>query len=434
LRNAAFTFAIRVAGAGAAIGLQILLARLMGADSYGLYVIAWTWMLALGSVVSLGLADAAMRFVPRYVARGRAPQAARFFRTGVGSVTLAGLLLATAGAGILQVLPLDRPLLALVTVVAVGLPFVAFEYFLEGMARSLGWFRLTGIAIYIVRPMLIAVACLALHGAGVGLTAPLVGTVTILAVAATGLTTYLTLAMHLRPATGPRRPAGRLRRLWLGAALPMLVVSSLDDLFPALDVMLVGALLGPAEAAIYFAAGRLLALAHFAQYAVHFVNGHAMSLALAGNAEQSVARCLQRATAVSALATLVALGATLAAGPFLLGLFGQNFVHGYAAMCLLAVGLLGRSLAVPAQEYLLLSGRNRVLTRIGAITLAVLAVLCAVLAPAFGLTGAATAAAIAQLLRSLLLIRATRRMGGLLVLPPLRLGRQRFVAAPGGSQ
>jgi O-antigen/teichoic acid export membrane protein len=214
----------------------------------------------------------------------------------------------------------------------------------------------------------------------------------------------------------------------------MLVVSSLDDLFPALDVMLVGALLGPAEAAIYFAAGRLLALAHFAQYAVHFVNGHAMSLALAGNAEQSVARCLQRATAVSALATLVALGATLAAGPFLLGLFGQDFVHGYAAMCLLAVGLLGRSLAVPAQEYLLLSGRNRVLTRIGAITLAVLAVLCAVLAPAFGLTGAATAAAVAQLLRSLLLIRATRRMGGLLVLPPLRLGRQRFVAAAGGPQ
>ena len=72
--------------------------------------------------------------------------------------------------------------------------------------------------------------------------------------------------------------------------------------------------------------------------------------------------------------------------------------------------------------------------RIGAITLAVLAVLCTVLAPAFGLTGAATAAAVAQLLRSLLLIRATRRMGGLLVLPPLRPGRQRFIAATGGSQ
>jgi O-antigen/teichoic acid export membrane protein len=417
--KAAITFLIRVIGAGAAIGLQVLLARLMGADSYGTYVIAWTWMLALGNLVSLGLADAAVRFVPRYAARGRAGQSAGFFRHGTRVVLASGFAITAIGIVALQVVPLDGSVQTMLIVVAAGLPFVAFEYFLEGMARSLGWFRLTTAVIYIVRPILIALACIALHWEGVGLTAPLVGMVTILAVSATGLFTYVALSAHLAPGKHATQAGPRLRRFWIGAALPMLVVSSLEDLLPALDVMLVGALLGPADAAVYFAAGRLLALAHFAQFAIHVVNGRSMSLALAGAADISVERCLQRATAVSAFATFAALAATLVAGPVLLGFFGESFVAGTGAMAILAIGLMGRAVAVPCREYLLYSGQQRPLLVINGLALIVQAGLCLLLTPRLGLEGAATATAVAQLLRSLMLIRATRLGSGLLVLPPL---------------
>ena len=69
LNEAILAFGIRVLSAVLMLGLQILLARLMPLDSYGGYVAAWTWMLALGSFAALGFAESSVRFLPRYRAR-----------------------------------------------------------------------------------------------------------------------------------------------------------------------------------------------------------------------------------------------------------------------------------------------------------------------------------------------------------------------------
>lgn len=408
MREALLPFLIRIAGAGAAFGLQVLLARLMSAEAYGGYVIAWSWILALGSVVSLGLSEAAMRILPRYQARGRHVQASVFFHRSMRLVAVAGLGLAGLGIMLLHALPVTAPMLALLIVVAAGLPFIAMEYFLEGVARSLGWFRFISISVYVVRPVLIATACLALHGLGVPLTLPVAGIVTIVCVAATGIAAYLRIAAHL-PAV--RSGPSRLSRLWLLAALPMLVVSGLEDILPALDVMLVGALLGAEEAGIYFAAGRILALAHFAQYAVVFVSGRALSMALASPDRNAARRRLQEATATTFFATLIAVAVTLIAGPILLSWFGESFAAGFIPMCILAAGLVARSLAVTCHEYLLLAGRHRPLIAINGLALMALAGSSFLLIPLFGLIGAAAASALTMGLRSALLLRQVRQRG-----------------------
>jgi O-antigen/teichoic acid export membrane protein len=309
---------------------------------------------------------------------------------------------------LLQVIPLADPMFSLLIVVVAGLPFIAMEYFLEGVARSLGWFRFISISVYIVRPVLIATSCLTLHLLGVPLTLEIAGIVTILCVAATALAAYLLIAAHL-PAE--HRGPARLTRLWLMAALPMLVVSGLEDMLPALDVMLVGALLGAEDAGIYFAAGRILALAHFAQYAVIFVSGRALSMALA-NPDRAVARRrLQEATATTFFATLAAVAITLIAGQTLLSWFGESFATGFAPMCILAAGLVARSLAVSCHEYLLLAGQHRPLIAINGLALVALAVLSPLLIPLFGLNGAAIAGALSMTLRSALLIWQVKQRG-----------------------
>jgi O-antigen/teichoic acid export membrane protein len=404
LREAILPFLIRVVGAGATFGLQILLARLMSPEAYGGYVIAWSWILALGSVVSLGLGEVAVRVLPRYQARGRHGRAAMFFRRGMQFIGIAGLSTAILGIALLHLLPVAEPMLALLIVIAAGLPFIAFEYFLEGAARSLGWFRFISISVYIVRPMMIAGACLALHLFDVPLTLAVAGSVTILCVAATALAAYLLIAAHLPVPRTERHASARLSRHWLMAAFPMLFVSVLEDMLPAFDVMLVGALLGAGDAGVYFAAGRILALAHFAQYAVIFVSGRALSLALA-NADRNAARArLQEATLATFLATLAAVAITLIAGHSLLGWFGEDFASGFVPMCILAAGLVARSLAVSAHEYLLLAGRHWPLIAINGFALIVLAGLSLLLIPLFGLIGAAIASALTMALRSALLL------------------------------
>ena len=68
--DAAIAFAIRALSAGLVFALQILLARLMHQAEYGRAVALWTWLIAIGSFGALGLAEASVRFLPRYRARG----------------------------------------------------------------------------------------------------------------------------------------------------------------------------------------------------------------------------------------------------------------------------------------------------------------------------------------------------------------------------
>jgi hypothetical protein len=71
LRDQAFTaFSIRVGSAGLAYLSQILFARLLGVDAYGVFAVTWTFVLVLGHIASCGLSESAVRFLPRYQLRG----------------------------------------------------------------------------------------------------------------------------------------------------------------------------------------------------------------------------------------------------------------------------------------------------------------------------------------------------------------------------
>ena len=65
-RMAVSTFAVRVAGAGLAFLSQIVLARLLGAYDYGIYSVAWTFVIVLGVMACGGFSTSASRFIPQY--------------------------------------------------------------------------------------------------------------------------------------------------------------------------------------------------------------------------------------------------------------------------------------------------------------------------------------------------------------------------------
>ena len=54
LRGALVSISVRIAAAFVGLGLQILLARLMALEDYGIYVILWTWVSVVGQIGVLG--------------------------------------------------------------------------------------------------------------------------------------------------------------------------------------------------------------------------------------------------------------------------------------------------------------------------------------------------------------------------------------------
>ncbi len=397
--EAALAFAIRVLSAVLMLGLQVLLARLMPLDSYGGFIAVWTWMLALGSFAALGFAESSVRFLPRYRARGQEARVRAYWRFGLWMVISVSVLLALLAAVLSHMLGAAGGPGLLVLLVGLGLPFLALEYYLEGIARSFGWFRLATVPVYVIRPLLIGATCLALVQGGIVLTLPLVGAVLVASMGAVAIGVALVIGWRLR-SQSPVRHTPRQRALWLRAALPLLAVSGLEDLVSYADVLVLSLLATPDEVGLYFAAARTLALANFVGYAIYLVSGRRFALDLAARDRSELQRSVHLASRLTFWSTLAAVAVTLLVGPFLLAAFGPAFAQGYWVMVILGAGLLAKSLSGQASELLIVAGRQRALIWLSGGVLVVSVALSMVLVPTLGMVGAAIATALAMGLRS----------------------------------
>jgi O-antigen/teichoic acid export membrane protein len=414
--DAAFALAIRVASAALIFGLQVLLARLMPADGYGGFVTLWTWMLALGSFAALGFAESSVRFLPRYQLRGQVVAIGQYWRFGLAVVVGTSVVLALVAVGAAMVMGADGGAGLMVLLVALGLPFLAVEYYLEGVARSFGWFRLAAVPVYIVRPLLIGLTCLGLSLAGVDLRLPVVGAVLIGSMAAVAVGLALLLARRLRRIAGDRTaPRGRQKRLWLTASLPLLLLSGLEDLTSYADVLMLTLLAEPEAVGVYFAAARSLALAGFVAYAMTLVAGRRFALDLAGRSRSELQASIVESTRLTLWATTAAVVLTLIAGPVLLAAFGPEFVAGQVVMWVLGAGMVLRALGGQAGEAIIVLGRQREGMLVGLGVLVVTMVLALALVPVFGILGAAMASAAAMAARTLALALVLWRTEGLRV-------------------
>ncbi|MBE7732368.1 lipopolysaccharide biosynthesis protein [Devosia faecipullorum] len=410
--DAAIAILIRVLSAGLVFAMQVLLARLMPADGYGGFVTLWTWMLALGSFAALGFAESSIRFLPRYHVRGRSSALRNYWRFGLSVVVGASLVLMLAAIGVALGIGISDGPGLMVLLVALGLPFLGMEYYLEGVARSFGWFRLAALPVYVLRPILIGLICLALSAAGVVLSLPVVGGVLIGSMALVTAMLALILARRLQ-ALAPEGESARpgQKRLWLMASLPLLLLSGLDDLAGYGDVLVLSLLVEPGAVGIYFAAARSLALAGFVAYAMTLVAGRRFALDLAGKSRADLQDSILHNTRLTFWATLASVALALLAGPFLLGAFGPDFVAGYGVMVVLGLGMVVRAMAGQAGEALIVLGRQREGLLVALIVLVVIAVLAFALVPSFGIMGAAMASAAAMGCRSLALVLVLRREG-----------------------
>ncbi|KKB10127.1 oligosaccharide flippase family protein [Devosia chinhatensis] len=423
--DAIIALAIRVLSAGLVFALQVLLARLMPAEGYGGFVTLWTWMLALGSFAALGFAESSIRFLPRYQMRGHLAALGNYWRFGMACVFGASLVLASGAIAAALLFGIEAGPGLTILLVALGLPFLAMEYYLEGVARSFGWFRLAAVPVYVLRPILIGMGCILVSASGVPLTLPVVGAVLIgsMGVVTAGLA--LVLAGRLRRLAPGRRPVrpGQ-RRLWLMASLPLLLLSGLDDLIGYGDVLVLSLLAEPEAVGIYFAAARSLALAGFVAYAMTLVAGRRFALDLAGRSRAALQDSVLASSRLTFWATLAAVAVALLAGPVLLGAFGEEFLAGYGVMAVLGLGLVIRAMAGQAGEALIVLGKQRAGIFVGLAVLGVTLALSFALVPLVGIVGAAMASAAAMMVRTIALAMVLERVAGLRVvslgLPQIR--------------
>ena len=405
-------FLIRIGAAGFAYGAQVLAARLMGWEAYGVFATVWVWTAILGHTLTLGLSQGACRFLPEARARGDLAEARGFLRAGALVTLAAAIGTALVGLLVLRAAPgfLAEPYRAPLAVAALVLPLFALQDYLEGVARSQNWAMLAIAPPYLLRQVAMMAALLGAVLAGAPARAEVAMACMLAAAAlATALQAALLLARLRRTLPpGPRRLAlGR----WLRTGLPIAAIDLATAGFGFVDVVVLGFLAPPAAVGLYFAATRIQQFVVFVHFAATAATAQRYSAARGdGAALAGLVRLQGQATAAATLAVAVAV---VAVSPLLLAMFGAGFGESVPILAVLAAGSVAASLFGPGEDLLTMLGGERLCAGITVAALGLATLLCLALIPAFGVIGAALAMAGATVLRAASLALAARAVHGL---------------------
>lgn len=157
------------------------------------------------------------------------------------------------------------------------------------------------------------------------------------------------------------------------------------------DTLLIGAILGVAQAGIYAAATRYLLVGTFVAEAIMQVVAPRVSALLARGERDGARRVFQAATSWQVLLVWPVFLVVTAFSSVLLQPFGREFAAGAVPLSLLAVAILVSCIFGPSDTVILMAGRSRLslLNTVVALTINVGGNL--ILTPRYGLVGAATA-------------------------------------------
>jgi O-antigen/teichoic acid export membrane protein len=176
-------------------------------------------------------------------------------------------------------------------------------------------------------------------------------------------------------------------------AAPMMLITGFTIINQRADVIMVGAFAGTTSAGIYAAAARLANLLVWGLTAVNMIAAPLFAQLHAEGKLNELQRITTLASLGIALFTLPAAAVMLAAGGWLLELFGKEFIQAYPALVFLVAGQCVNALTGSVGYLLIMTGTQREAAIVVGVTAVMNIILNYILIPWMGLAGAALATA-----------------------------------------
>ena len=252
-RGSIVAFAIHVCGAGLTYCSQLLIARSIGADGFGIYAYVLAWMTMLAYLAVLGFDVSLLRFIPAYQAQGEWPLLRGVIRYAERWAAIVGLAVAAAGVALVEVWGHARsPDLTNTFLAGCALvPVLALLWIRGASVRAFGGVATALAPDRIVRDGLL-LGMIGLIGLGLGwrISAPIAMLGTLLsALAGLGL---VSLARRRRmPRAVSLVPPANAGRVWAATALPLVVIGIAGVAVNRTGVMLLGWAGQTTDAGIY---------------------------------------------------------------------------------------------------------------------------------------------------------------------------------------
>lgn len=396
--------------------VQILIARLAGAEGYGAYTYALTWASTLAIPAGLGLSVLVIRFVPTYTARGEIGHLRAlltFTRRWTGTTSL---LVALGTAAVVATAMDSGDARSTLIIACASIPLFAITTLQAETLRGTGRVLTSRLLPNLVQPTLILTATALVYQVKGELTAPDAAAALVAALAAAAAVQALTVRYVLAvpksvPSVTPDA-AG-----WLRTSLQFLWIKLGQLVLNTSDILAIGLVLGPLQAGIYAAATKTAVVTQTVTQAVNLAVPPEVARQLALGQPARAEQVVRRSARFAFLPTLLSGVAVIVCAEQLLGLFGEEFRSGALALSVLVLGRLVTSWTGPVGSVLSVTGHQRysVWTYSGAALAQV--VLLIALIPPYGIVGAAIASTTAMTLWNVVLAFLVVRRVGIRIWP-----------------
>ncbi len=404
------TLVLQVTGAGLAYLSQIAFARWMGISQFGTYAYVMAWATLLALLAGLGFPSSVLRFIPEYRATDDRARLRGLVRMSRRTALAAGLVVALLGTiTIVVAIPSGSGGAALAAVLAMWLiPIGALINLDSAIIRAGGRVVAAFAPSLVIRPA----AILLLAAVAWGVWGRLTAVAGVIATLVTFAGVAFLQSRRVREVVGhgdPSPAAVYESRMWLRVSTPLFLVVGFQIALGQADLLIIGAMRGVRDAALYLAASKTAMLVSYLLVALNAVTAPLFAeFELRGDRAG-----LQRLVSVSVQwvfwPTLLLAAALALLAPYILGLFGPAFITARWALYVLLFGQLFNA-GCGAVGYLLgMTGHQNDTARVYGITGIFNVVLCYLGARTYGLTGAACATSFSMVVWNIWLHQVTKK-------------------------
>ena len=333
-------FAIFITSAGVTACSQLLIARLVGADTYGIYTYVIAWMTILAYFSTLGFDIALLRFVSAYQSTEAWSLARGVIQYAERRALAVGILVILAGASIILIWS-RRFTPELRNTFLIGfilVPAWALLWIRCSIVRAFGGVVLAVVPDKIVRDgLLLVLVVLTSLGLGRHIDAPLVMMATLV-----GSITALGLASaamrRLSPGVVTHSPPDYAAAAWRHIAVPLVIITAAEALLNRTGVVLLGWFGETREAGIYSLAFNISFLVVLPRTAINTLFAPTISSLFTRNDRATLQALLTKSASWTLCAAgCIAIAIAVLAEPILTW-FGKDFADGVPALRILLVG------------------------------------------------------------------------------------------------
>jgi O-antigen/teichoic acid export membrane protein len=430
-RGGVTAFFVYAAGFGLTYCSQLVIARVVGVDTYGVYAYVFAWMVVLAYFSALGFDVGLLRFVPAYKAERAWPLLQGVIQYAQRRATLVGLSVIFVGIWVVKAWSSSPELRSTFLAGFALVPILALVRIRCSAVRAFGGVVSALVPDRVVRDgTLIGILAIASLGLGWTLNAPFVMVATLIS-SALGLVCAGLAMRHCRPRAIDDILPVYDAAAWRRAAIPLVILGATEALMNRTGVILLGWITDTKSAGIYSLAFNIALVVTLPRIAVNTLFAPVISDLYARSDKETMQVLITRAASWTFCAGICIAAALFILAEPLLSWFGAGYEAGVPALRVLLISQVMAASAGSQLYVMTMTGHER--------SAAVLLVCCAmvnagasaVLVGMFGLTGAAIGTAVSLVVwnvaMALFLRRRLNLLPGVLAIFRIPLGKEQGV-------